>query len=148
MEVKKLDYIDARQILDLFTEHSGDYVSVQPQHNGLESWDIRNALESSTTDWEARCYGVYWGAELSGGLITSLDRTNGTRRIEMIMVDDEHRRTGVGRALMKYALENDSFYQYSIYVNRDDYALTRFVESLGFIDYGDAVGEQVHYQKR
>lgn len=82
---------------------------------------------------------LYFGAhdqgELVGVLTVGPDTEAGQVAISALVVSPDHQRQGVGRALVRQALDSGQGMVFSVIASSDNHPARALYESLGFVEY-------------
>ena len=92
---RPLDSLDRDKLVDLV-------YSIFPE--GHTHWEIQNEIEESLLDAVEDCSAVAWRGDKPVGVIIVVGRDG--LLLEHLGVLDNHRRMGIGRMLLRYALDN------------------------------------------
>jgi len=92
---RPLDSLDREKLVDLV-------YSIFPE--GHTHWEIQKELERSLLDAVEECSAVAWRGDKAVGIVIVVGRDG--LLLEHLGVLDNHRRMGVGRMLLRYAIDN------------------------------------------
>lgn len=95
VNTRTLDSLDRDKLVDLV-------YSIFPE--GHTHWEIQKEIEESLLDAVEECSAVAWRGDKPVGIIIVVGRDG--LLLEHLGVLDNHRRMGIGRMLLRYALDN------------------------------------------
>ncbi len=95
VNTRSLDSLDRDKLVDLV-------YSIFPE--GHTHWEIQKEIEESLLDAVEDCSAVAWRGDKPVGIIIVVGRDG--LLLEHLGVLDNHRRMGIGRMLLRYALDN------------------------------------------
>ncbi|MFW5927961.1 MAG: GNAT family N-acetyltransferase [Thermoplasmatota archaeon] len=129
VNARPLDSLDRDKLVDLV-------YSIFPE--GHTHWEIQKELEQSLLDAVEECSAVAWRGDKPVGIIIVVAREG--LLLEHLGVLDNHRRMGIGRMLLRYAIDNTEDPIISKVLKGDE-PTEELLEEEGF----DVVDEQEDY---
>ncbi|MEF8832579.1 MAG: GNAT family N-acetyltransferase [Candidatus Thermoplasmatota archaeon] len=130
VELQPIDSISRETLTDLI-------YSIFPEPHS--HWDIQEEIEESFKDIDERMSAIAWKKDKPIGAIICVDR-NGIQ-IDHIGVIPNHQRMGVGRMLLRYAVDNAEESIMSR-IPKDNQAIMELMEEEGFEEVAE---ENDHY---
>lgn len=120
IEIEPIDSVDRDKIADLF--HS---IFTDPDVH----WDIQKSIKESFKDVMEDCSAVAWKGDKPVGAILTVDRDG--LQIDHIGVLQNHRRMGIGRMLLRHAVDNAGE-DITSRIPKDNQAVIELMEEEGF----------------
>ncbi|GEM_PF-2135381 len=122
IDIEPLDSVDKEKIYDLF-----ETIFPEPDKH----WNIQKDVDESLKDVVEDCSAVAWKEDRPIGAILTIVKEDGLN-IEHIGVLQNHRRMGIGRMLLRHAVENTDE-SVTSRIPKDNHPIIELMEEEGFV---------------